>query len=1136
MKKAVLLLLYAVLGGVFFLCPAVNAGAYEVRMKGAYWNSKPVTAGETFNVKISCYVLPNDGVVSSVSGLVTATSGISITGFAGPGVNNSSGSRFSFSGNGAAALGFDIKATVKSGATENESITVQSATVTLKNGEVFIVPGTTIKIPVSVPHTHTMEESSRTDATCTENGEVIYKCSGCGHATRETLPAKGHSYGEILTIAATCAQDGETYQTCSACQHKNVTGTIPMIGHQWKETQSKESTCSTHGRVVFACQNAGCGAEKAEESPPADHSFTGETLMKAANCTEDGKRYQRCAWCEAENVVKVLPKTGHDYVLLNALASACEADGWERYQCQNAHCPESEKKVILAATGHRPGSQITVEPSCEKEGEIYRVCGRCGAKQQVETLKALGHSWGGWTPEEGFGCEKGGQYERNCAVCQAAEQRAEAPGRHKPGPLSLLRKAACTEDGEMGTVCTVCKAVTYSVAVKAPGHKFVQWTRPDTVSCKTGWQETGVCAVCNRQKTRRIAAGEHVFAPWSVAQAASCTQKGERRHACTVCDVAETEEIPIKFHALGGLRIIRYPACEQAGEAGLFCRDCDYAEKHDLAVLGHDWGELSVPEGADCTAGWTGARQCKRTGCKAERSEDIPAGRHCFGAWLIDQEPGCLKEGLRRHVCELCSVEQTESIPAPGHCFGTPVLLKMPACEQAGESKLVCTVCRHTEMHPLAALGHDWQAIKNDPATCTENGHTERWCRRCDETRTEEIPVLAHQPGIWETVRAAACGVEGQRQTACLVCDAEMAETIPAPAHDFQPWVTKTPAACEKEGEEERLCALCGHCEKRVLPAGRHQLTLWVEEQPATCAAKGVYHRTCEVCDLFETMYTDAKPRTFGDWQKAEYADCTQGGVQRRACGACGQEETRPVEKRGHWMGAWQILQKAACETDGVRERACKRCGVKETGSLAATGHKAARKYTIVRKARAYHPGIREKLCARCGAVLEKKQYSPSLQSLKVVFSPAGIPLKDLLPGSTGQWYMLVPVDTKAPGTYRYPLVADNRHTVGEMTVTVSESGFTVSCAYPDDRTVVLKPMLRVFSSLADITPARIRRRVKGYALDKPISFDRFADAGTLYLYLRVEGVYDDLRAEPFDAKNPSYLARKDAMLRMVGP
>ncbi len=844
----------------------------------------------------------------------------------------------------------------------------------------------------------------------------------------------------------------------------------------------------------MVCSRQGCTAKTQRKLPLAAHRFGGE-ITSRPSCEQEGEVYRLCGICGEKRQMRVFEKLGHQY-----------------------------------------GRIIEETPTCTHEGRRYQVCERCGDERQTEALKAPGHSWGEWRPEEGFDCEKGGQYIRHCAVCPAAEQRGEAPKRHLPGRLRLLRKAACIEDGEMGTVCLVCQKVTYSVAVKAPGHRFEAWARPDSVSCKTGWQEQSACAVCGAQGTRQIAVGEHQFAPWSVTRAASCTQKGERLRVCTVCHLNETEEIPMKFHALSGPRIIRHPTCEQAGETGLFCRDCGYAEQYPLAALGHDWGKLSVPEGADCAAGWTGVRICQRENCKATREETVQAGDHRFGGWMIDQMPVCMQEGVRRHVCELCGAAASEALPALGHRFGTPALTKRPTCETAGESQLVCTVCGHTEVYPLAALEHDWRVSGTVPATCTEKGQAEHQCSRCQKIKTEDIPAAGHQPGAWETVREAFCGVQGQRKTICLVCSEAMAEAIPALEHSFRPWGIALPSACEKEGEEARECARCGFRETRVLPAGRHQLTLWTEEKPATCAGKGVYHRACEVCGLRETMYTDAKPHVFGAWQKAEYTDCTQGGIQRRACGVCGQEEERPTDKLHHWMGAWQTVQQATCEKEGIRERACKRCGVKEAGSIAATGHKAARKYTIVRKARAYHPGIREKLCSRCGAVLQKQQYSPSLQSMKVVFNPAGIPLKELLPGSTNQWYRLIPVDIRKPGVYTYPLVADGRHTVGDMTVTVNAAGLTVSCAYPDDRTVVFRPMLRVFSSLEEITPARIRRRVKGYALDKPISFSRFANADTLYLYLRIEGVYDDQRAlnVPFDAQSPGYLSQKEALLRMV--
>lgn len=79
-------------------------------------------------------------------------------------------------------------------------------------------------------HTHNYTEIvSRKEATCTENGSVVKKCNGCDKTTTETLPAKGHSYGNWQTVTeATTETPGLQKRICSICNNEE-TKTIPKL-------------------------------------------------------------------------------------------------------------------------------------------------------------------------------------------------------------------------------------------------------------------------------------------------------------------------------------------------------------------------------------------------------------------------------------------------------------------------------------------------------------------------------------------------------------------------------------------------------------------------------------------------------------------------------------------------------------------------------------------------------------------------------------------------------------------------------------------------------------------------------------------------------------------------------------------
>lgn len=79
-------------------------------------------------------------------------------------------------------------------------------------------------------HEWVEDTTQHKDATCTEKGRKVYKCSGCTETKGEEIPLIAHSYVWVVDKAATETEAGEKHQECSVCHDKKAAVTIPAVG------------------------------------------------------------------------------------------------------------------------------------------------------------------------------------------------------------------------------------------------------------------------------------------------------------------------------------------------------------------------------------------------------------------------------------------------------------------------------------------------------------------------------------------------------------------------------------------------------------------------------------------------------------------------------------------------------------------------------------------------------------------------------------------------------------------------------------------------------------------------------------------------------------------------------------------
>ena len=246
----------------------------------------------------------------------------------------------------------------------------------------------------------------------------------------------------------------------------------------------------------------------------------------------------------------------------------------------------------------------------------------------------------------------------------------------------------------------------------------------------------------------------------------------------------------------------------------------------------HENTELRNAKEATCTEpGYTGDTYCKDCGEKIGTGTAIPAKGHTE---VIDEAvaatcttPG-KTEGKHCSVCNEILVAQ-EVIPAKGHSWDKGVITTSPTCSDAGVKTYTCTVCSETKTEVLDATGHTPVDVAEQPATCTEAGHTAGVkCSVCGATISgiEEIPATGHTEVIDEAVEAT-CTTPGKTEgKQCSVCNEVLVpqEEIPAKGHT-EVIDEAVAATCTESGKTEgKHCSVCNEIlvAQEVIPAKGH--------------------------------------------------------------------------------------------------------------------------------------------------------------------------------------------------------------------------------------------------------------------------------------------------------------------------
>ena len=479
--------------------------------------------------------------------------------------------------------------------------------------------------------------------------------------------------------------------------------------------------------------------------------------------------------------------------------------------------------------------------------------------------------------------------------------------------------------------------------------------KKDATCTEDGYTGDTVCAICGKEITKgeTIQAKGHSWGDWTVTTEATCTAKGEKTRSCKRdgCDATEKRELAKTSHTEVVDPAVEATCTEPGKTEGKHCSVCDAEIKKGevIPALGHSWGDWTVTTEATCTAKGEKTRSCKRDGCDATDTVDIPANGHTE---VTDAavEPTCTvpgkTEGKHCSVCNEITVAQ-EVIPAKGHTEVIDPAVEATCTKPGKMEGKHCSVCNEITVAPevIPATGHTEKAVAGKPATCTETGLTDGIsCSVCGTVikAQEEIPAKGHTEVI-DAAKAPTCTKSGKTEGKhCSVCNEILVaqEVIPATGHTEKTVVGK-PATCTETGLTDGIsCSVCGTVIKaqEEIPAKGHTEVI-DEAIEATCTTPGKTEgKHCSVCNAIIVAQTEI-PAT-GHTEKTvvgKPATCTETGLtDGEKCSVCGKElkAQETIKALGHSWDEGKVTTAPTYEKTGVKTYTCGICKATKTESI----------------------------------------------------------------------------------------------------------------------------------------------------------------------------------------------------------
>ena len=302
-------------------------------------------------------------------------------------------------------------------------------------------------------------------------------------------------------------------------------------------------------------------------------------------------------------------------------------------------------------------------------------------------------------------------------------------------------------------------------------------------------------------------------------------------------------------------------------------------------------------------------------------------------------EPTCTTAGTATYVCTGCDdVKTNQTLAALGHDYVTTEGYPATCTEDGLTDKIECSRCGDVkqEQTKIEKLGHDFETTTILEPTCTAGGIKQTKCTRCDDATTlENIKPTGHT--YQDTVTAPTCDTPGFTKHICSVCQDTYTDSYTAPVeHAYDNGTVTKPATCSEEGEMTYTCTICKKSYKTAISKTAHNFVAVVTDPTHVDAGYTTY--TCSICqESYTSDYTSPVGHTYDNGTVTKPATCTEEGEMTYAC-SCGNTHTEPIAVIPHDYK--DTVTEPTCLEMGYTTHTCSVCkdSYKDTYT-APTGH-----------------------------------------------------------------------------------------------------------------------------------------------------------------------------------------------------